>query len=138
MLAGLALLPLGPFWRGFGLQALSWGAVDAIIAGVGRRSMLKRRAELANPADLASMRSEMLKLRRLLWLNTFLDVLYIGGGLRLNVTRGRHKPAWRGHGWGIVTQGIFLFLFDLYHVQLMPTGEPVHTGSPDPENVHSR
>lgn len=137
MLAGLALLPLGPFWRGFGLQALSWGAVDAIIAVVGRRSMLKRRAELANPADPASLRSEMLKLRRLLWLNTFLDLLYIAGGFKLKSTRGRNEPAWRGHGWGIVTQGLFLFLFDLYHVLFGPTLAPAEDRS-ESGNLQSR
>jgi len=139
ILAGLGLLPLGSFWRGFGLQALSWGAADAAIAAIGRRSMANRQAELADPSDPASMRPETLKLRRLLWLNTLLDILYIAGGLGLNATRGRNEPAWRGHGWGIILQGAFLFLFDLYHVLVLPNVTPVaNDGGSETRDVQPR
>ena len=76
------------------------------------------------PLDLASVQPETRKLRRLLWLNTLLDILYVAGGLGLRAIRGRNEPAWRGHGWGIVVQGGFLFLFDLYHVLVLPSVNP--------------
>ena len=46
MAAGALLLAFGasPWWRGFGLQALAWGAIDAAIALFGQRSARKRRA----------------------------------------------------------------------------------------------
>ena len=51
------------------------------------------------------------KLRRLLLVNTALDVFYVGGGLILALTLGAQDPGWRGHGWGIVAQGVVsLFL----------------------------
>ncbi|GAB4163090.1 MAG: hypothetical protein Fur0021_37930 [Candidatus Promineifilaceae bacterium] len=107
---GMALWLSGrPFWRGFGSQAVGWGAVNAGIALWGRRSNRKKEKDLqANtPAALAK---EAAGLRRLLGINAALDVLYIVGGLRV-VHSGGEK--WRGHGWGIVFQGGFLLLFDL-------------------------
>ncbi|MBI1259787.1 MAG: hypothetical protein GC204_20155 [Chloroflexi bacterium] len=53
-------------------------------------------------------------LRQLLWINTALDLLYVAGG-RWLIRRGKH-----GTGWGIVVQGMFLFLFDLLHASGVP------------------
>ena len=58
-------------------------------------------------------------LRRVLWVNTGLDVLYIAGGLKLMRTRGRTDERSKGHGAGIVVQGAFLFIFDLIHAVLV-------------------
>ena len=117
--AGSALMALGdPFWRSFGVQAVGWGAIDAAIAVAGRRGSERKQPAVAANPGLAAVEKD--KLARLLWLNAGLDVLYILGGLILarGIRRApAHRPAAerRGHGWGIVTQGAFLLLFDLWH-----------------------
>jgi len=119
MLAGLPLLFSGsPFWRGFGIQAELWGAFEAAVALFGER---QARRQSALPSTQEQRAQETQRLRRLLWLNTGLDVLYVAGGLALALTLGAGDPSWRGHGWGIVTQGGFLFLFDLFHARGVPT-----------------
>lgn len=123
VVAGVALLLAGsPFWRGFGVQALAWGAIDAGIAVFGQLSARRRRARgpLAPDADAHEAR----KLRRLLWINTGLDVLYVAGGLVLLYTIGAQDAFAAGNGWGIMVQGGFLFFFDLLHVMAVPGGTP--------------
>ncbi|MCL4303476.1 MAG: hypothetical protein KJ077_47760 [Anaerolineae bacterium] len=123
LIAGLSLLRSNAFWRGVGLQAFGWGLIDAAIALLGRWSMYRRRAALPDPAAPAVLAQESRNLRRLLWFNAGLDVLYVLGGLMLVRTRGATDRGWRGHGWGIVIQGGFLFLFDLYHALLLAEEE---------------
>ena len=114
--AGAILLLAGDaFWRGFGLQAVVWGAIDAGIALFGRRASQKRQASAPPGADTTAR--EARTLRRLLWINTGLDVLYVAGGLLLVSTRGQTDPFAAGTGWGIVLQGGFLFVFDLLHAR---------------------
>jgi len=116
LVAGAILLLAGDaFWRGFGLQAVAWGAIDAGIALFGRRAAQKRQAS-AQPGAETTAR-EARNLRRFLWINTGLDVLYVAGGLFLVSTLGRSDPFAAGTGWGIVLQGGFLFVFDLLHAR---------------------
>ncbi|MBM4427863.1 MAG: hypothetical protein FJ031_11590 [Chloroflexi bacterium] len=58
---------------------------------------------------------ETANLKRILLINTALDVFYVAGGIALIFTLGAENPEWRGHGWGIIVQGGFLFFFDLFH-----------------------
>ncbi len=118
----ILLLAGGDFWRGFGVQALAWGAIDAAIALFGQRSAAKRRA--TGPHTAEALAGEAVKLRRLLWINTGLDVLYVAGGLILVYTLGAQNPFAAGNGWGIVVQGGFLFVFDLLHALAVPRREP--------------
>jgi len=105
-----------PFGRGFGVQSLGWGAVDAVIAGSGLVGQRPSRDTLAaSESDHAAC-----KLRRLLSFNALLDVGYVAGGVWLARTKGRANPGWRGQGWGIVVQGAFLFWFDLAHALRVP------------------
>jgi hypothetical protein len=106
----------GPFARGFGIQAVMWGAIDALIAAGGL--LAQRRSD--TPLTLDSGERQATKLRRLLWFNALLDVGYVVGGLWLSRTKGKADAQWRGHGWGIVVQGKFLFWFDLYHALRVP------------------
>jgi hypothetical protein len=115
LIAGLGLLRGGVFWRGVGLQAIGWGLIDAAIVMFGRRSMRCRWAALPDPTAPSVLAQESRNLRRLLWFNAGLDVLYVLGGVALARTRGATNRGWHGHGWGIIIQGGFLFLFDLYH-----------------------
>lgn len=101
-----------PFWRGVGVQCVGWGLVDAVIALVGRRST--RRKQRAAETDPAAAGDERRSLARLLWINTGLDVFYVLGGVWLLRKRGE-EASWRGHGWGVIVQGAFLFFFDLWH-----------------------
>ncbi len=118
-LGGLLLWISGdPFWRGFGLQATAWGAVDAAIALYGLRGLTGKLAAAFDPAESAR-RTRWL--RRILGLNAALDVFYIVGGLALALTLGRSQPFSAGMGWGIVLQGVFLLLFDSLHAWFSPT-----------------
>jgi esterase/lipase len=128
--AVLLLLPGNPFWRGFGIQALAWGAIDAAIALFGWRAARRRRSAQPDPLAPDIVDREANKLRRLLWINTGLDVLYVAGGLALVLTLGATNAYWRGHGWGIVVQGAFLFAFDLLHATSIPVD--VSRGVPPP------
>jgi esterase/lipase len=108
--------------RGFGVQMLVWGGIDAAIALFGRRSSRKRRDEGSQSPE--AIEREARKLRRLLWINAGLDVLYMTGGFVLLVTAGARDPFMAGTGWGIVVQGGFLFFFDLLHALTMPKEGP--------------
>jgi len=115
-LAGGALLlaRASGSWAAFGVQALAWGGVDAVIAVAGLAAAARRggpQREASRPAA---------RLKRLLWINTLLDLLYVAAGIGLVVFLGRAAPAWRGHGWGVAVQGTFLLFFDLIHAQSVP------------------
>ncbi len=116
---GVAILFLDPFWQGVGLEAIAWGVIDAGIALVGGWVTHRRRAGLADPSALDVLTREARNLRRILLINTGLDVLYVTGGVAL--TLGTDNLFWRGNGWGIIVQGGFLFCFDLLHALGMPS-----------------
>jgi len=101
---------------GMGEQFIGWGAVDGLIAWFVRRGAQHRQAQ-PDAAEPAVQAKATASLRRLLWINTGLDVFYVLGGWRLLQTHGRNDAHWRGRGWGIVIQGGFLLLFDLFHAQ---------------------
>lgn len=91
------------FVRGMGVQNLAWGLIDGAIAGYALYDLKRKEGK---PIDL---KLEQEKFRKVLLINTLLDVLYIGTGA-LMMQHGNAK--WRGHGQGIIIQGSFLFLFD--------------------------
>jgi hypothetical protein len=117
---GLILSLLKPFWRGVGSQSIGWGFVNIAIAIVGGKAANRRYENLPNPLDSKVVARESKNLRRILWVNTALDVLYMIGGLRLSRTRGKNDDLWRGIGMGIVIQGALLFVFDLIYARIVP------------------
>ena len=85
ILSGLYLwFATNEFGQGFGIQAAAWGVVDAAIAVVGARSAA-RRSSTADP------KKEALFIRKVLWINVGLDILYVIGGLAIS--------AWNGLFW---------------------------------------
>jgi hypothetical protein len=120
VLGGLLLQLSGrPFLKGVGAQAFGWGVIDAAIALAGQRSAERKQITATPLVEVQHARS----LRRLLWLNAGLDVGYMAGGLWLARAKGRANAVWAGHGWGIVIQGAFLFVFDLVHALRVPSQE---------------
>lgn len=122
-LLGLLLLPVRGFWRGFGGQAVGWGVIDAGIALAGVIFSRRRRARMADSHAPEVLAAEARSLRRLLWINTGLDVFYMLGGAWW--ARRSRSAFGRGSGWGVVVQGAFLFIFDLFHaLRVPPQGKP--------------
>ncbi len=112
LLSGLyAWFATNEFGRGFGIQLVAWGAVDAAIAIVGAGTAARRKST-------ADPKKEALFIRKVLWINFGLDMLYILGGVW--VTQTFSESFWQGTGWGIVLQGAFLFLFDLIRALRVP------------------
>jgi hypothetical protein len=114
--AGLIIF-VDPFWQGFGIQALVWGAVDGIIVWFGWRRVEKNHG--VDTTDQIHTR-EARRIRKILWINTALDVLYIASGAVIIFSLGSTSAFWRGTGWGIITQAAFLFVFDLWHASHVP------------------
>ncbi len=119
---------VGTFWQAVGTQALAWGAIDAVIALAGRRGAAKNERDTRDKLPLEKQlvaQTEARKLRRLLWLNAALDVGYVAGGWwfahRFANARGERDHSTRGHGYGIMFQGTFLFLFDVIHALRLPS-----------------
>ncbi len=118
MVAGVVLILFGnPFWQGFGIQLLAWGAVDGIIVWLGQRRVKQNLMDEA--VDQNDVR-EASRIRKILWINTALDVLYIAGGVVIIFTLGSTSAFWQGTGWGIILQAAFLFVFDLWHARHVP------------------
>ncbi len=107
------------FSRGVGMQALSWGFVNATIAVVGSIVTHIRKRRQDDPLANEIVEKETRTLLRVLVINAGLDVLYIAGGVALAVTRGRQNRFVRGNGWGVAIQGAFLCLFDLFHAIIL-------------------
>jgi hypothetical protein len=99
LLAGVAL-SLRPATRSFGRQTAAWGAVDGAIALVG-----SRRRAAHGPTDPA-------RLRRVLLLNTALDVGYLAVGAALLQVPAARARGLRGDGLAVLLQGGFLLVLD--------------------------
>ena len=87
-----------PVLQGIGLQALLWGLIDVIIAVFG---VFRAKEQTA------------IKAARFLRINVYLDIVYQVVGVLLIVF------LWQdafllGNGIGIIIQGAFLFVLDLY------------------------
>ena len=111
----IPLFFLDEFWRGVGIQSAAWGGIDLLIAVFGMLGTNRRKARLT-PDELSdSAPKESANLKRILLINTALDLLYMTSGVILILTLGAEDLFWSGNGWGIIIQGAFLFIFDLYH-----------------------
>jgi hypothetical protein len=99
IVVGAILLLLAiPVLQGIGLQALLWGIIDVVIAVFG---------------VFRSKEQTAVKAARFLRINVYLDILYQVVGVLLIVF------LWQdafllGNGIGVIIQGAFLFMLDLY------------------------
>jgi len=91
------------FWQGFAIQSLGWGVIDATI---GILSLLWMKANLHSAEEAQKERTSF---RQVMLINTALDVLYILVGVGLVIWGNQNL---QGHGYGVIVQGGFLFLFD--------------------------
>jgi archaellum biogenesis protein FlaJ (TadC family) len=118
---GIPTFLVEPVLRGFGIQAMVWGLINAAIAVGGSLLVVRRRKALPDPQAKDAVEKEADKLRRLLWWMIPLDVIYVIVGLVLAFTWGRKDSWWMGTGIGVVAQGLFLLGFDWYHAKNVPT-----------------
>jgi hypothetical protein len=81
-------------WRGFWFMNAIWGLIDGLIGW----------------ANLLTGPVEMEFLRKILMVNSGLDLAYITTGIILAT---RQKPLLKGFGWAVLIQGLFLLIFDL-------------------------
>ena len=98
-----------PLLTHFALQTAGWGIVVAVIAGLGWRGLHLR--DVSGAA----------RLERLVWMNTGLDLGYLGIGVTLIVV-GRllgRRMSLVGAGVAVVIQGAALFLLDLQFAGLV-------------------
>ena len=115
---GTGMLIFGaPFWQGFGLTALSWGLINALLASA---ILEKVKTHLGRPSSYNTEDLEAIRLRKILWRSNALDVLYAAAGVALLFFLEPDLPFWHGFGWGAILQGIFLFAFDLHHARHVP------------------
>jgi hypothetical protein len=96
--------------RDFGLQNIGWGAIDGGIALFAKQVLTKKRKAGFDPEK------ERKNFQKTLLINTMLDVVYIGAGRALAAS---DKNKLKGHGYGVMVQGSFLFLFDGINYMLM-------------------
>lgn len=115
---GVGLLLFGsPLYRGAGLTTLTWGVINILLAST---ILEKTKTYLGKPSSFNAEGAEAIRLNKILWRSNALDVLYIAAGTALLFFIDAEFPFWRGFGWGVIIQGVFLFAFDLYHVLRVP------------------
>lgn len=84
---GAAFWLSGPGYnQGLGVQAVLWGLIDGAIALFGLRGLAHK---LNQPFDAALAEKDTARLRKLLWINSALDVVYSAAGITLALTLGR-------------------------------------------------
>jgi hypothetical protein len=113
VMGALWLLRGGKWWKGFGSQFVGWGAINAIIAGLGLRGAAANEAEYAaGEIEPAQHQKATRTFEIALWVNALLDVGYMIGGRTL-VDNNPGDEQKRGMGWGIIAQGAGLLVWDV-------------------------
>lgn len=111
---GLFMLLRAGFWRKMGVQFVSWGAIDALIALGGQYASDRRQGQTTLDEMPQQMAKDTRNLKIALWINAGLDVFYVLGS-RYWMSREPNNNVRQGTGWGVIIQGLFLLLFDVYH-----------------------
>ncbi len=112
----------GAFWRrnpsrrlqGAGGQFIAWGLVDGIIAVFAllgaRRKLIQWQAGEITPPQQSR---EADQFEKIVWANAALDVGYVLGG-RWWMRRHPDDPHRQGMGLGVMAQGAFLLVWDIF------------------------
>jgi hypothetical protein len=104
IIVGIVLyLYVDSFIQGLAVQAILWGIIDIVIAAF----TLYKQSD--DPA---------VKLARVLYINVGLDVIYQAVGLLLLIFAWQN-PFIAGNGVGVIIQGAFLFVLDLFYYRKM-------------------
>jgi len=99
MIAGIFyLFSTSDLIKGVLLQAFFWGLIDAVLGLI----TYFRKKEFV-----------LEKIKKILLVNVYLDILYLFIGLLLVLLGG--STFLIGNGYGVMIQGIFLFIIDLIH-----------------------
>jgi hypothetical protein len=98
-----------PLLTSFAIQCAAWGAIDLALAGAAWRGLAPRDVDGAT------------KLDRLLWLNTGLDVGYVGVGIALAVVGWQlgRRLGLVGAGLGVIVQGLALLVLDAHFISVL-------------------
>ena len=97
ILGGTLIFFDNPFLKAISIQFLLWGIIDFIL---GLIPIIRNKI------------SERKKLYKILFFNSFLDIIYILVGLILIFEFVFEGEATIGHGFGVIIQAIFLLVFD--------------------------
>lgn len=114
IIMGIYWIQQGPrWWQGFGSQFIGWGLIDGLIGAAGLRGAQKNiERHRAGEIDSHEHAKQVRTFARIVWLNAFLDLLYVlGGSLLIRDANGDERK--RGIGWGIIIQGSFLLIWDI-------------------------
>jgi hypothetical protein len=117
-----------PFYLSLGLTTLSFGAINVPL-GIGLLDLRHRARD--QTLELTAASAEAVRERVDEWfrgerakrvsfaVNAGLDVLYVlTGALLIGLAaRTNHPASARGAGWGMITQGAALFVYDVYGVR---------------------
>jgi hypothetical protein len=97
--------------RYFHQMNVMWGSINLAIAGLGYWGA--GREKIDNPT-LADVLKHQNRTEKTYIINTALDVVYIGGGLWMNLASDNQKDPekFKGYGNSIMLQGGFLLLYD--------------------------
>lgn len=116
-----------PFWLSFGLASAGWGAINALLSislfdpGGGAAASIEAHRAMRGE-ELARAREEVLRAQHgsatLFALNLGLDVFYVATGALLffladQLEAPDDRAALRGYAAAQISQGAFLFVFDL-------------------------
>lgn len=115
VIVGLLLIRTsGRSRKSTGWQFILWGLIDGVIAGLGLRAA-QSKGGLYEQGVITpiAQKKEALAFERIVWLNALLDVLYVLFGSRL-IARSQQREDRRGMGWGILIQGAFLLVWDIW------------------------
>lgn len=119
-LGGIGLILPWPLVRGIAVHAVVWGGIDLGLAIIGR--FRAQRYSTRYPDEYRDI-TDLLKLRKTLLINGFLDIVYLTVGVVLIVVYAK-QPFLLGNGIGVVVQAFFLLLFDFANTYRLPKYPP--------------
>jgi hypothetical protein len=106
--------------KGVASQAIGWGIINILIGVFGNMATERRIEKMPNPYAPSVVAKETDNIKRILLVNSALDIVYMFGGQQLAQTKGKRNPMMRGIGYGIILQGALLFVFDIVNAMLVP------------------